>query len=179
MKPTTTANNTWLNRQAINRAPVTPSRSMPSPEYRSLAAHITGARLAGRLTAGQSRAAHHLPSGRGRSQAPCCKAGLSPATPSAAASFSLCESTRLPGTTLHRGQRPLALCVPHLCTVPHPRWHRDARHGGRQERPDSDAESLERCFGTGFTACGLCLLLFFQSGHYLLFYYVFLLPILQ
>ena len=33
--------------------------------------------------------------------------------------------------------------------------------------------------GAGFTAYGLYLLLFFQSGHYLLFYYVFLLPILM
>src|SRR5260221_2237725 len=81
MKPTKIANNTWLDRQASNRATVTPSRSMPSPECRSLAAHITGARVAGRLTAGQSRAARHLPLRAGRSQVPCCKAGWQRAHP--------------------------------------------------------------------------------------------------
>ena len=34
-------------------------------------------------------------------------------------------------------------------------------------------------FGVGFTVYGLYLLLFFQSGHYLIFYYVFILPILM
>lgn len=34
-------------------------------------------------------------------------------------------------------------------------------------------------FGAGFTVYGLYLLLFFQSGHYLIFYYVFILPILM
>src|SRR6516165_2781789 len=33
--------------------------------------------------------------------------------------------------------------VRHLCTVPHPQWHRDARHGERQDRPDHDTESME------------------------------------
>ena len=33
--------------------------------------------------------------------------------------------------------------------------------------------------GAAFTGYGLCLLLFFQGGHYLLFYYVFILPILM
>lgn len=33
--------------------------------------------------------------------------------------------------------------------------------------------------GAGFTGYGLYLLLFFQSGHYLLFYYVFIVPILM
>jgi hypothetical protein len=61
MEPTTIANNRWLDRQAITRATVMPSRSMPTPGYRSLAVHITRARVTGRLTAGQSRAAHHLP----------------------------------------------------------------------------------------------------------------------
>jgi hypothetical protein len=32
-------------------------------------------------------------------------------------------------------------------------------------------------FGAGFTVYGLYLLLFFHSGHYLIFYYVFLLPV--
>jgi len=66
----TIENNAWLNRsQAINRATVTPSRSMPSPEYRSLAVRITGARVARRLAAGQSRAARRLPFRAGRSRA--------------------------------------------------------------------------------------------------------------
>ena len=56
MEPTTIANNIWLDRQAIDRATVMPSRSMPTPEYRSLAVHITRTRVTGRLTAGQSRA---------------------------------------------------------------------------------------------------------------------------
>ena len=34
-------------------------------------------------------------------------------------------------------------------------------------------------FGAGFMVYGLYLLLFFRSGHYVLFYYVFLLPILM
>ena len=34
-------------------------------------------------------------------------------------------------------------------------------------------------FGAGFTVYGLYLLLFFHSGHYLIFYYVFILPILM
>lgn len=34
-------------------------------------------------------------------------------------------------------------------------------------------------FGAAFTLYGLYLLLFFQSGHYLLFYYVFILPVLM
>lgn len=33
--------------------------------------------------------------------------------------------------------------------------------------------------GTGFTAYGLYLLLLFQGGHYLLFFYVFILPVLM
>jgi hypothetical protein len=33
--------------------------------------------------------------------------------------------------------------------------------------------------GAGFTGYGLYLLLFFQSGHYVLFYYVFVLPVLM
>jgi hypothetical protein len=44
---------------------------------------------------------------------------------------------------------------------------------------DSGVSTCSTSFGAGFTAYGLCLLLFFQSGHYLLFYYVFLLPILM
>jgi hypothetical protein len=34
-------------------------------------------------------------------------------------------------------------------------------------------------FGAGFTVYGLYLLLFFRGGHYLLFFYVFILPILM
>jgi hypothetical protein len=34
-------------------------------------------------------------------------------------------------------------------------------------------------FGAGFTVYGLYLLLFFNGGHYLMFYYVFILPILM
>ena len=34
-------------------------------------------------------------------------------------------------------------------------------------------------FGAGFTLYGLYLLLFFRGGHYLLFFYVFILPILM
>lgn len=34
-------------------------------------------------------------------------------------------------------------------------------------------------FGAGFTLYGLYLLVFFQGGHYLLFYYVFILPALM
>ena len=34
-------------------------------------------------------------------------------------------------------------------------------------------------FGAGFTIYGLYLLLFFQSGHYLIFFYAFILPILM
>ena len=34
-------------------------------------------------------------------------------------------------------------------------------------------------FGAGFTIYGLYLLLFFHSGHYLIFYYAFILPILM
>jgi uncharacterized membrane protein HdeD (DUF308 family) len=34
-------------------------------------------------------------------------------------------------------------------------------------------------FGAGFTLYGLYLLLFFQSGHYVLFLYVFILPVLM
>ena len=34
-------------------------------------------------------------------------------------------------------------------------------------------------FGAGFTIYGLYLLLYFQSGHYLIFFYAFILPILM
>jgi hypothetical protein len=34
-------------------------------------------------------------------------------------------------------------------------------------------------FGAGFTVYGLYLLLFFHSGHYLIFFYVFILPIVM
>lgn len=34
-------------------------------------------------------------------------------------------------------------------------------------------------FGTGFTIYGLYLLLFFRGGHYILFFYAFILPILM
>jgi hypothetical protein len=34
-------------------------------------------------------------------------------------------------------------------------------------------------FGAGFTVYGLYLLIFFRGGHYLLFYYVFILPIVM
>jgi hypothetical protein len=66
-----TMNNSWLNRsQAVDRPAVTPSRSMPSPEYRSLAALIIRARVARRLAAGQSRVSRRPPPLRaGRSQA--------------------------------------------------------------------------------------------------------------
>ncbi len=43
MRPATSPNTAWLDRQAINRAAATPSRNIPSPEYRSLAAHMIGA----------------------------------------------------------------------------------------------------------------------------------------
>lgn len=47
--PVKSPKNRWLARQAIKRPTAMPSRNIPSPEYRSLAAHMTQARVTRQL----------------------------------------------------------------------------------------------------------------------------------
>jgi hypothetical protein len=48
-----------------------------------------------------------------------------------------------------------------------------------QDRPDHSAENMERCLRSRLHALRPLPAAFFQSGHYILFFYAFILPVLM